>query len=377
MAIFYRMLFVALSASLLVVPMNISAAQKRVPTKMEKSLAGLYRCASYNVSGSGGGNCRLMPPLVLKKDGTYAMSSEKGTFAVTRKGKLSLSASKLRGEGVISRDKLTFTFTYSYRGWKHTLSYRKELGARANVAPVSPVVPGTQEAKTTAQPERLEIPVQLVLQYPAKDSGLGGITTIELVPEGSDVKMASYKPTTIAVYDGDRTIVGSFYKATNMPLNGTVYKVYANTGFAQTEVGALDLTKTTTEIKAVIMVNIAAGDAPRPAEQVDVSQSTAPEIVVEIDVVAPEKNSALGSINFITLVPQGEDPVTATYKPTALAVWDGDKTVVGSFHKATNQVRTGSAYDVYLDTISLTKIGSLDLKEVKEGPLKREYPFSF
>ncbi|MDP2630102.1 MAG: hypothetical protein Q8P56_01720, partial [Candidatus Uhrbacteria bacterium] len=216
-------------------------------------VAGSYRCYSYNVSGGGGGDCRLFAPIVLNADGRYYVSSEKGTYAV--KGDvITLSESKLRGPGKLVGG-TQIRFEYDYNGWHHTITYLKESGS----------------ASTTTT-SGSEVAVQLILQYPAKDSALGGIVTVELVPEGQDVKTASYKPTAIAQYDGDKRIIGSFYKATNMPQTGKKYTVYVNTGFAATAVGTLDLTKTTAETTATINVTVSGTNS---ATQTETQVSTA------------------------------------------------------------------------------------------------------
>jgi hypothetical protein len=85
-----------------------------------QSLAGQYRCWSYNVSG-GGGSCRLAPPLVLNSDGTYQMSSEKGTYKV-EDGKVVLSESKIRGPGKLEAGN-HIVFEYDLKGMHHTVTY--------------------------------------------------------------------------------------------------------------------------------------------------------------------------------------------------------------------------------------------------------------
>lgn len=320
------------------------------PTKDLSAYAGSYRCWSYNVSGGGGGNCRLFAPIVLNKDGTYSVSSEKGTFTVTG-DTIVLSESKLRGPGKLIGG-TQIRFEYDYNSWHHTITYLKEGGT------TSPSPSGASE-----------VPVQVILQYPAKDSALNGIVTVELVPEGQNVATASYKPTAIAVWDGDKRVTASFHKATNTPQTGKKYTVYTNTGFAATAVGALDLSSVKEEL--TVTINVTTGEAKQSA----VDRPEGPEIVVEIDLEYPSRESSLGSIQFVTLVPEGDDPATAVYKPMALAIWDGDKTVVGSFHKATNQVKTKAKYDVYADWGAFggyVKSGTLDLTTTTSGPLTKK-----
>jgi|GEM_PF-1250249 len=315
-----------------------------------KRLSGSYRCWSYNVSGGGGGDCRLFAPIVLNTDGTYSMSSEKGTYRIDG-ATIYLSESKIRGPGTLSADGLQMRFEYDYNNWHHVITYLKEGGSAS-----SQLEGGA------------EVPVYVILEYPSKSSSLGTIATVELVPEGQKVETASYKPTAIPVWDGDKKVTASFHKGTNQPKTGQKYTVYTNYGRETTAVGTLDLTKVTKEITVTITV------ATGKAEQEAVERPEGPEIVVEIDLVYPNRDSSLGSIQTITLVPEGQDPTTAVYKPMALAVWDNDKTIVGSFHKATNQVKTKAKYDVYADWGAFggyVKSGTLDLTSITEGPIKK------
>lgn len=84
------------------------------------SVAGRYRCWSYNVSG-GGGSCRMAPPLVLHQDGTYEMSSERGTYTVEG-DRIALSKSAIRGPGRLQNGN-QIVFDYNHRGRRHTVTY--------------------------------------------------------------------------------------------------------------------------------------------------------------------------------------------------------------------------------------------------------------
>lgn len=84
------------------------------------SVAGTYRCWSYNVSG-GAGSCRLSPPMILNPDGTYQMSSERGTYTV-KGDTIILSESKIRGPGKLQNGN-QIVFEYSYKGLNHTVTY--------------------------------------------------------------------------------------------------------------------------------------------------------------------------------------------------------------------------------------------------------------
>lgn len=108
-------------ASIVVFGLSMFVTDSLVFAKTKSSLAGSYRCWSYNVSGGGSGNCRLFAPIVLKGDGTYSISSERGTYKV--KGNIiTLSKSKLRGAGkIIDGNKIRFE--YDYNSKHHTITY--------------------------------------------------------------------------------------------------------------------------------------------------------------------------------------------------------------------------------------------------------------
>ncbi len=357
--IFLSLLFVAQPVFAAVPKPVVKIPQKPVAAK--KTLNGSYRCTSYNVSGGGGGNCRLFAPIVLKSDGTYSVSSEKGTYIING-DKITLSKSTLRGVGTLLSNDNQIRFEYKYNGWNHVITYLREGGSASLSTPSSTV---------------LEVPVQVILEYAEKDSALGSIATVELVPEGSDIKTATYKPTALAVYDGNRKVVASFHKATSTPRTGIKYKVYTSTGASTTEVGTLDLTKAKSQVQILFSIAKIGIGSSSPAKQKEVVLSNAPEIVVEIDLVYSQKMSGLSSINFISLVPDGDDPTTTLYKVSALAIYDGDRTINGSFHKTTNQVKIGAQYAVYTDNgFGLERVGVLDLKNVKQGPLKKMIPIT-
>ncbi len=85
-----------------------------------QSIAGTYRCFSYNIS-SAGGSCRITPPLVLNPDGTYQMSSEKGTYKVQDRTVV-LSESRIRGPGKLAGGN-RIVFEYDLKGQHYTVTY--------------------------------------------------------------------------------------------------------------------------------------------------------------------------------------------------------------------------------------------------------------
>lgn len=171
----------------------------------------------------------MFAPIILNADGTYSISSEKGAYSVSD-DTITLSESKIRGPGKLIGG-TQIRFEYDYNKWHHTITYLKEGGA-----------PSPAPNRTVS-----EVPVQVILQYPAKDSALGGIVTVELVQEDQSYALASYKPTALAVWDGDNIIVGSFHKATNRVKTGAKYNVYADWGAfgGYVKSGTLDLTAVT------------------------------------------------------------------------------------------------------------------------------------
>ena len=87
---------------------------------LAQPIAGVYRCFSYNIDGAGG-SCRVTPPLVLNADGTYRISSEKGTYNV-QDGKVVLSESRTRGPGKLEAGN-RIVFEYELKGKHYTVTY--------------------------------------------------------------------------------------------------------------------------------------------------------------------------------------------------------------------------------------------------------------
>lgn len=249
-------------------PAFVSAAKKvRVLTSAEKKILGSYRCRSYNVSGGGGGNCRLAPPIVLKADGTYSMSSERGTFSL-KKGKLFLSKSQLRGPGKVMISPPTITFGYTYKGWKHVVTYARTSTAREVIAEKKPPVQETitndekidridqdDMQKKISIPET--VPVELTIVFPESSSS-SWVNVISLIPQGYTPASAPYRPESLAIQEGrSSTFYASYYGAKEV-MTGKVYDVYASSGFDSQKVGSVDLVSPTGLVKAVLTVPSAA-----------------------------------------------------------------------------------------------------------------------
>lgn len=238
-------------------------AENKATTPQGK-ISGTYRCWSYNVSG-GSGNCRIAPPIILNTDGTYSMSSEKGTYKI-QGSTITLSQSKIRGPGTIVEGN-KIRFEYNYNGLQHTITYLKDAG---------------DDGKVSGE----EVVVELTLQYDAKDSSLGYIGTVVLVPKGENIETASYQPTAIALYDGEKKITASFFKQTNKVKNGRIYEVYTSSGSENRLVGIIDLTNAKGAVNKIINVSLgikAEVLVPAPKSSAPKVEKTAPE---------PEQESA-------------------------------------------------------------------------------------
>ena len=199
--------------------MKQPVTDKRIATK----LAGSYRCYSYNVSGGGGGNCRLFAPIVLKADGTYSMSSEKGTYRVSGDTVI-LSESKLRGPGsVIDGNKLRFE--YDYNGWHHTLTYLREEAATTENRP--------------STPKSKIVVLDLTMTFP-QGYGIDWFNAVELVPRSGGT--LTYFAT---AYAESRSTLKAYFNAVKELKSGDVYDIFASTGTDRVKIGSVDLTTST------------------------------------------------------------------------------------------------------------------------------------
>lgn len=181
------------------------------------SVAGTYRCRSFNVGGAGR-RC-TSPPLVLHPDGTYQMSSERGTYTVEG-DQVILSESKIRGPGRLQGGN-EIVFEYEYRGLRHTVAYMRQEGA-AIPPPAS-----------TGRPERpARVPVEVTLRFSPSDGSVGWINSASLIPEGG-----AAGPEALARTDGKTTVEASFRSVET----GRVYTLFVSSGFERRPVGKVDL----------------------------------------------------------------------------------------------------------------------------------------
>lgn len=199
-------------------------------------LAGTYRCASFNVGGRGG-RC-TGPPLILRADRTYQMSSEKGRYAVSN-GRVVLSASKIRGSGHILGNEIVFQ--YQYAGLAHTVTYRRSPDS-ATVAEriTSSAEPPTSSAETL-------VPVDLTMVFPAPDGWIDSVNSARLVAAGADPRTA---PTALA-YSSDRRTVRAYFRGIR---TGAAYELQLGSGFANYAVATLDLRNARGQVQRTLVL---------------------------------------------------------------------------------------------------------------------------
>ncbi len=185
------------------------------------SIAGSYRCVSANAGGVNN-FCRLYPPFVLKSDGTYGVSSEKGKYTV--KGTtVKFSASKLRGLGTIV-DGNKLRFEYKYKGLLHVVTYLKEQ---------------TRASDTKKNISTRVVETDLSLIFP-EGYGIDYFNVVELVPPAS-AKLPTYQAIAYAL---DKRTLKTYYNAQKGVMSGYLYDMYASTGTDRVKVGTLDLRST-------------------------------------------------------------------------------------------------------------------------------------
>ena len=197
--------------------------------------AGSYRCWSYNVSGGGGGNCRLFAPLILRADGTYSLSSEVGTFRVEGDA-INLSESKIRGTGKLLEGGMQIRFEYDYNGWHHTLTYLKEGG----------VLPKTDEPEATAK--TIEVTIRII--FPQGDYSADSVNTMTLFEKGTKNQIGQS-----LAYPIDRQTIEAWFSKRPPKegvMTGKVYDIFVSSGFDEWKVGELDVTKATADFTATI-----------------------------------------------------------------------------------------------------------------------------
>ena len=203
----------------------------------DDSMAGTYRCWSFNVGGAGK-RC-TSPALVLKENGQYTMGSEKGMYKM-KDGKLMLSQSKIRGAGRFQEKGNQIVFQYTYLGLSQTVTYLRQ--DRGGASSAKRFVEETRETASAVVQEKKDAPpvnIDVTIIFP--DSGnVGWINGAAIIEEGETTG-----PETLANNDGKNTVTTYFR---SMP-SGRVYKIYVTTGFEKRYVGIVDLRNVTEDVK--------------------------------------------------------------------------------------------------------------------------------
>ncbi len=187
-----------------------------------QSLSGTYRCWQYNVEG-GGGSCRLAPPFIFKEDGTYEMSSEKGTYVVDGTT-VALSESQIRGPGTILEDGNQIRFEYDYSGHHTVVTYLREGSPSKEAGSGAPT----------------HVSVDITVNFSRPDSGAESINSVSLIPEGYTFENAPMRYDALAIVTEQQYVNASFFGNKEVE-TGKVYEVYTDSGFEKLHVGTLDL----------------------------------------------------------------------------------------------------------------------------------------
>jgi len=189
-----------------------------------KTLAGTYRCWSFNVGGRGG--VCTNPPLVLNQNGTYTLSSEKGKITIKDQS-IILSQSKFRGPGILTDDGMQIQFKYKYKGLQQTVTYLRAA---------------------TAEKSGKLVFLELTVKYLKEQGWLDWVSTVELEAIGGNDKTIY---TALGWGQDGRSVKGNF--KTGVP-GGVEYSVFLNTGTDRVLVGKIDLKKKSGEAKETLRV---------------------------------------------------------------------------------------------------------------------------
>lgn len=215
-------------------------------------VAGTYRCWSFN-SGGLGGTC-TSPPLVLNKDGSYSMSSEKGRYTLVGKT-IKLSKSTFRGAGTFV-DGVKIRFSYTYKKTAQTITYLRQS------TPAKKVVPTAQPPKTVG--------VDLTLRYSTDDGSLSWINTVTLIPKGSTPETTTIKYDALAIQSG-KSLTAS-YRSDPGVKTGNIYTIYTGSGREMKSVGEVDLRTARGDIRSIIdILVVEAGQAPVQNSQQEIN----------------------------------------------------------------------------------------------------------
>ncbi len=220
---------------------------------VSQNMAGTYRCWSYNVQGAGK-SC-TSPLIVLNKDSSYSMSSEKGTYKVEG-DTIILSESKLRGPGKILEDGNQIRFEYDYNNWHHTMTYLK-----------IDWVPQQKDETTTDKTNYIEVSLNII--FP-ESQGVSGINSVSLIAKSEK----NLTGEAIAYESKPHTVTALFRKLATKPgiPTGKIYTVQVSTGFGYWEVGEIDLRNVTEDVELNVYAKTA--DETKTAENTQSTDNT-------------------------------------------------------------------------------------------------------
>lgn len=190
-------------------------------------LSGTYRCWSFNVGGSGR-SC-TSPPIVFNANGSYTMSSERGTYTVNG-NTVVLSASKIRGPGTLLEDQRQIQFAYTYNGLQQTVTYLKQE---------------TENPKPSA-PSAGPVYLDLTIHYNSPYSAIDSISTIELKPQGGGTTHEA-----LAYATDDQTLKAYYKPSRGGVPGGKIYDVFAGGA----KVGTVDLRQAAGEVAKTLQTS--------------------------------------------------------------------------------------------------------------------------
>lgn len=274
----------------------------------KKNVAGSFRCWSYNTGSSAGGGgitggeskqsivpstlglgqgCRLFAPIVLKEDGKYEMSKEKGTWKV-QGDTVVLSESKIRGPGKILEGGMQIRFEYEYNNSRHIITYLREGETKK-------AQKGQKFIELTAQ-----------VHFPEGDYSADSVNTVTLFDKGTGEQAGES-----VAYPLDRSTIESWFSK-RPPKIGVetekIYNVFVGSGFGSSKVGEIDLRGVNADITKKIFVKsdkTTTTNTPssqpeserKPAESNVIAPSPAPPPSLEADPNAPPCNPLIPKYN--------------------------------------------------------------------------------
>lgn len=165
---------------------------------------------------------------MLRTDGTYQVSSERGTYSV-KNDQIILSESKIRGPGRLQNGN-QIVFEYEYNGWKHTVTY------------LCGDCVASDSAKGTAK--KPIVSMDVLVKFPSEYAGYAGwINTASLLPEGENQEVfikegyARERYDALANAEGEYA-VRSYFRG--VP-GGRIYTLFVGTGRERRAMATLNL----------------------------------------------------------------------------------------------------------------------------------------